>query len=123
MSALLQPQTTDYRPKLVLEKRKRDSLARSIANRLTLFLGAMVVAFTISSLAGQTLMEASRRESLQMSGRAREARVHLGQLRTQVEGLRSDRALESWATVRGFSIPAIDALKAKTKESRLVARR
>ncbi len=123
MSALLQPQTTVYRPKLVLEKKKQATLARAIANRAVLFLSVMVVAFTMSSLAGQTLLEASRRESLQMSSRAREARVHLGQLRTQVEGLRSDRALASWATVRGFSSPAMDALKVKPKEQKLVAKR
>lgn len=67
------------------------------------WLALVGLSYAGSTLLGQTMLEQARREGLRAQARAREANMDAAMLRDRLRRLTSMRAVDEWATVRGFT--------------------
>lgn len=103
----------------------RSSLAVA-ARGMALFVGVVFVAFVLSSLLGQMLLESARSEAVRTAERAKRVEQENLMLRKRVDASRSLVAVQSWAESHGFvmagagepaAAPSVDSLEASATES------
>lgn len=70
-----------------------------------LFLSLVGATWIVSSLAGNVMLEKARRESIQSTRRAREARSAVAVLRRTIDSMTSYSAINDWATSHGYRAP------------------
>jgi hypothetical protein len=104
MSAILYPQ-----PRVIARRRgdvPASGAERARFDRLALqligFISISILTYAGASLAGNILLESARNEAIQASARTRIARMEVASLRQRVDEMTSMRAVQDYASVRGF---------------------
>lgn len=104
MSAI--PASHIYIPSKTKKRAKASSATLTNAFAYTLLFAALVGAtWVISSLAGNVMVEKARRENIQSTRRAREARSSVAVLRRSIDSMTSYSAVSDWAISHGFRAP------------------
>jgi|GEM_PF-6303300 len=78
------------------------SARRSVGGFAVVWCALVALSYVGSTLMGQTMLEQARREGLRAQERSREASMDAAVLRDRLRRLTSMRAVDEWATVRGY---------------------
>lgn len=84
-------------------RRASSTFLGGFAVRALLWVALVGLSYAGSTLLGQTMLEQARREGLRAQARARDANMDAAMLRDRLRRLTSMRAVDEWATVRGFT--------------------
>lgn len=82
---------------------RRRATPGAMLGKTVAWLALVGLSYAGSTLLGQTMLEQARREGLRAQARAREANMDAAMLRDRLRRLTSMRAVDEWATVRGFT--------------------
>jgi len=94
-----------------IQKVQTKKRVSTIVGQLASFAAVTGITFFACSLAGQVMVEKSRRDGMRATARARQTSRDIAELRTQVQELASSRSIDEWAAANAF-IPTESAPKA-----------
>ena len=86
-------------------RREAPSAVRAVATNIMVLASTVAVTYCFSILLGNSMMERSRRETVQADVRARQASEDVTRLRDHLGRLLTMDAVETWAAGRGFESP------------------
>lgn len=115
MSAIPVTRTTRRRPAHAVGQAKGIQVSERAKNKVTLFMIVAGVAYLVSSLSGQVMVEKARRDGISASRRAEDARKVVAELSKRLDALTSLGAVDEWARNHSFLAP--DQLVGSVPES------